>query len=165
MSFDSPQDPFHPSSQLKGEESVMRRFIVGFLSLVFCLGIIQPVLAQAAQGDWYYGHWNTRTQKNFKALINDFVNRAQPKAGGIMGALSGGTDFHIWVREDNAGTVWNLKVNDPRTQPTSGQLKFLRDQINAKAKACRFSMVAFNRSSPPRLWFFERTDNKTIPCP
>lgn len=141
--------------------TVLKRLILG---LVVALATVQPVFA-AGTGRWHYYHVNARTQHNFAALITDYVNDHGPKPGGLMGALSGGVDFHIWVRDDQAGTTWSLKVNNPKTQPTSGSLQFLRDEIRTKLAACKFVVVAFNRSSPPRLWFFERTDSVAGLCP
>jgi hypothetical protein len=144
-----------------GEGTDMKRLIIG---LLFTLATFQPVFA-AGTGRWHYYHVNARTQKNFAPLITDYVNGHGPKPGGLMGALSGGSDFHIWVRDDQAGTKWVLKVNDPKRQPTSGSLKFLRDEILTRLDACKFAVVAFNRSSPPRLWFFERIDSVPGLCP
>ena len=104
------------------------------------------VSAGAASAAEYF-HVNTRDDPQFRNAIGNFLNTHRPEINDVHCMLSGGVDFHLWVKPANSANRYNLEVF--RTRDNSGWTIDVSRMIDSgSAVPC-----AFNADSD--VWMIE----------
>lgn len=95
------------------------------------------------------GKWVHKTSQNSRD-IQDFVNSLKPNLDGIQGSISGGNDFHVWVRtDDKSPNSYELKCTAPWSNQSPSDIEIMLGSKEVK-------LLSFNVSNPPQMWFFEK---------
>jgi hypothetical protein len=101
----------------------------------------------AENATWRHFTVNADRSPNFQAQVETFLRSVGPRLGGIQAGLSLGQDFHIFAREDRAGTDWKLvaiSTNSPWLTTVTQGLQ--RGEI---------VLVGFNQGNPISLWYLK----------
>ena len=124
-----------------------RHMVVFVVIFLFCSTIPNLLKAQERE-HWSYQHFNTVDDPKFRTTIVEFLNLNMPNADGIRCTLSGGRDFHIWARRDDADLNYSFEIIGPTQGSRKWGLNVLKNIERGKIVPC-----AFNRSN--ELWIIK----------
>ncbi|MCA9618831.1 MAG: hypothetical protein KC731_07415 [Myxococcales bacterium] len=94
---------------------------------------------------WVYQHFGTAG--SWQPKVEAFINGRHPgHASDIVGGLSRGKDFHLWVRKSTTTCEWELKHEVANVGLLNGRIRL------GIAKGT-IAPLGFNYQSPQHLWY------------